>query len=209
MIVTGIEEVSKSRSKICIDGEFAFVLYKGELRHFHLREGEEISTADHEQIMKEILPKRAKLRAMNLLLKKNYTNAQLSAKLKEGGYPEEIVQYALDYVGSFHYVDDLRYAIDYIICHEKNRSRARIEQDLRAKGIDKEVMAQAFRQWEEEGGGQDEEQMILALFKKRGFDPETATPSQRQREYGFLMRKGYSPERVRSAVFGHFTEGFD
>ena len=77
MIVTGIEEMTKSRSKISIDGEFAFVLYKGELRHFHLLEGEEISEEDYEHIMKEILPKRAKLRAMNLLLKKDYTTSQL------------------------------------------------------------------------------------------------------------------------------------
>ena len=63
-----------------------------------------------------------------------------------------------------------------------------------------------FRQWEEENGGQDEEQMILELFRKRGFDPENASPAERRREYGFLMRKGFSSERVRSAVFGHFTE---
>ena len=43
MKITGIEEVSKSRSKIDIDNEFAFVLYKGELRLYQIVLGEEIS----------------------------------------------------------------------------------------------------------------------------------------------------------------------
>ena len=60
MIVTDIVEMTKSRSRISIDGEFAFVLYKGELRHFHLQKGEEIKESDYERIMTEILPKRAK-----------------------------------------------------------------------------------------------------------------------------------------------------
>ena len=67
MIVTGIEEMTKSRSRVSIDGEFAFVLYKGELRHFHLREGNELREEDYREITTELLPKRAKLRAMNLL----------------------------------------------------------------------------------------------------------------------------------------------
>ena len=200
MIVTGIEDISKSRSRISIDGEFAFVLYKGELRRFHLQVGETLREEDHEVIMKEILPKRAKLRAMNLLLKKDYVTAQLRTKLEEGGYPEEIVQEALDYVASFHYTDDLRYALDYLNCHQNDRTRLKMEMDLRRKGLDKDVIEQAFRKWEEDGGAQDEEQMIQALFRKRRFDPQNASPEEKRREFGFLMRKGFSMESVRKAV---------
>ncbi|MGN1146672.1 MAG: regulatory protein RecX, partial [Acetatifactor sp.] len=64
MIVTQIVEMSKTRSKIYIDQEFAFVLYKGELRLYHICEGQEIAWEDYRTIMEEVLPKRAKLRAM-------------------------------------------------------------------------------------------------------------------------------------------------
>ena len=43
MIVTDIVELDKKRSKIFIDGEFSFVLYKGELRDYSIREGHELS----------------------------------------------------------------------------------------------------------------------------------------------------------------------
>ena len=205
MIVTGIEDISKSRSRISIDGEFAFVLYKGELRRFHLQVGEELSEKDYETIIKEILPKRAKLRAMNLLLKKDYTTAKLREKLREGGYPEEIVQEALDYVASYHYTDDLRFALDYIQCHQESRSRLRMEQDLRTKGIPEDVVEQAFAEWEAAGGVQDEDQMIRELFRKRGFDPQSATVSEQNREYAFLMRKGFSADCIRKAIFHSYT----
>ena len=205
MIITGIEDLTKSRSRISIDGEFAFVLYKGELRRFHLQVGEVLSEKDYETITKEILPKRAKLRAMNLLLKKDYTTAKLREKLREGGYPEEIVQEALDYVASYHYTDDLRFALDFIQCHQENRSRLRMEQDLRTKGIPEDVVEQAFAEWEAAGGVQDEDQMIRELFRKRGFDPQNATVSEQNREYEFLMRKGFSADCIRKAIFHSYT----
>lgn len=200
MKVTRIEEVSKSRSRVYIDEEFAFVLYKGELRSFHIREGEEVRAEDYYSIMEELLPKRAKLRAMNLLKSREYTVKQLHDKLKDGGYPEEITAQALDYVGSFHYTDDLRYATSFIQNHEGNRSRRRIEQDLLGKGIDRTVLEQAWAIWEEDGGCQDESVMIRELLEKKGFDREAADRKERQRMYGFLMRKGFPAELVRRAV---------
>ena len=42
MIVTKTEAVTKTRYKVYIDGQFAFVLYKGELSRYQIREGKEI-----------------------------------------------------------------------------------------------------------------------------------------------------------------------
>lgn len=200
MKVTAFEELSASRSKVYIDGEFAFVLYKGELRSYRLRAGEEIAQKDYDEIMKEVLPKRAKLRAMNLLAKREYTERQLRDKLKAGYYPQRVIEEALAYVAGFHYTDDLRYACDYIMGHEDTRSRRRIEQDLLGKGIDRDVLEQAWSRWEEQGGRQDEAAMIQALLKKRGYDVEKAERKERQRTYSFLVRKGFSGDAVRKAL---------
>lgn len=200
MKVTALEELSRSRSKVYIDGEFAFVLYRGELRLYHLRVGEEIARKDYEEIRSQVLPKRAKLRAMNLLAKREYTEKQLYDKLKEGLYPQEIIREALEYVAGFRYTDDLRYACDYIAGHESSRSRRRIEQDLLGRGIDKSTLERAWARWEEQGGSQDEAAMIQALLEKRGYDPERAEIRERQRTYAFLMRKGFSGEAVQRAL---------
>lgn len=200
MRVTRIEELSKSRSKVYIEQEFAFVLYKGELRLYHLREGDEISEEDYRTIMEEVLPKRAKLRAMNLLKSREYTRAQLCAKLSQGYYPEPVILQALDYVASFHYIDDLRYAVSYITYHENAKGRRRLEQDLTAKGIDRETIAKAWAEWEAQGGVQDERAMIARLLEKKHYDPECADYREKQRIYAFLTRKGFPGEQIRKAM---------
>ena len=155
MKITRIEEMTGSRSRVFIDGEFAFVLYRGELRTYHIVEGQELSMEDHDAILTQVLPRRAKLRAMNLLKNREYTEKQLRDKLCEGGYPEQIVEEALSYVESFHYIDDLRYATAYITCHEDTRSRRRIQQDLLGRGIAPDLLEEAWREWEEQGGSGD------------------------------------------------------
>ena len=200
MKITAIEELSKARSRVWIDGEFAFVLYKGELRLYRIREGEEISEETLKTIRQEVMPKRAKLRAMNLLKSREYTTKQLHDKLKQGGYPENIITLALDYVASYHYTDDLRYAVSYMQSHETDKSRRRIEQDLMRKGIGKETLEKAWQTWEARGGEQDEQQMISELLEKRGYCPREADLREKQRLYGFLMRRGFSGEQVRKAL---------
>ena len=208
MIITGITELSRTRSRIEIDYQFAFVLYKGELRHYHLQEGEEIKDADYNTIMQEVLPRRAKLRCMNLLKNREYTTQQLHAKLAQGGYPESAIEEALAYVASFHYTDDLRYATDYITSHESTRSRRRIEQDLYSKGIPQDIVERVWAEWQALGGEQDEAAMIRALLTKRGYNPDTADFKEKQRIFAYLMRKGYSSESIRHAMAG-FSGDYD
>lgn len=200
MQVTRITELSKSRSKVYLEQQFSFVLYKGELRRYHIREGEEISEETYRAIWQEILPKRAKLRCMNLLQSREYTRQQLYTKLKQGFYPEEIIEEALDYVASFHYIDDLRYAQNYIAYRADRLSRRRIEQDLDNKGIDKETVQRAWLEWEEDGNSQDEMAAVRKLLQKKNYDSQNADKKEQQRVYAFLMRKGYSSEIILKAM---------
>lgn len=202
MKVTQIVELSKSRSKVYIEEEFAFVVYKGELRLYHIRQGEEIAEEDYHTILEEVLPRRAKLRAMNLLKSREYTTHQLRTKLKEGFYPDKVIDAALEYVASYHYTDDLRYAVSFITCHENNRSRRRIEQDLQNKGVDRDTVARAWQEWENQGGEQDEQQMIGQLLEKKHYNPLTADRKEQQRIYAFLLRKGFPGDRIRKAIRG-------
>ena len=200
MLVTQISEVSKSRSRIFLDGQFAFILYKGELRQFQIKEGQELNEECYRQIMTEILPKRAKLRSMNLLQSRDYTRKQLEDKLKQGEYPQECIEEALSYVESYGYIDDRRYAGDYIEYHIQNKSRMRIETDLMRRGISKEVIHRAFEVLGDMGVVQDEAAMIRDLLNKKKYCAHTATKQEQQKMYGFLYRKGFSSEAISRAL---------
>lgn len=200
MTVTQIVEMSKARSKVYIDQEFAFVLYKGELRHFHIKEGGEISDQDYRLLTEEILPKRAKLRCMNLLKNREYTRAQLRDKLKQGCYPEKVMEEALDYVASYRYIDDERYALDFITYNHGSKSRRRIENDLLAKGISRQTIQKMWNEWEADGNQQDECAQIESWLRKKHFDGKNMEAKEKQKIFAFLMRKGFSTENIRRVL---------
>lgn len=200
MTVTKISEISKSRMQVMIDDEFAFVLYKGELRIYHLKEGEEISEDAYKEIMETVLPKRAKLRAMNLLKSRAYTEKQLEDKLNQGGYPEEIVKDAISYVTSFGYINDRQYAVDFIEYNKEVKSRTWIFNALMRKGIRKEIIEQA---WEENAGKDGkslEYEQIISWIKKKNFNADEATYEEMQKFCAFLYRKGFQADTIRRVL---------
>ena len=196
MMITELKEVSSSRVKVYADEQPAFVLYKGELRKYGLKEGEELSPQIYEKLIGEVLLKRAKLRCMNLLKSRDYTVMQLRQKLKQGFYPEEVIEEALSYVASFHYIDDLRYAEDFIHYNCSRKSRRRIENDLLNKGISKETIGEAWVKWEAVGNVQDEDEQIETLLSKKHFDASTADLKELRKMYAFLLRKGFSADKI-------------
>lgn len=200
MIVTRIEEMSRSRRKIYLDEGFAFVLYKGELCLYGVREGEELKEDAYRQIMEELLPKRAALRCMNLLTDRPYTENQLREKLSAGMYPENCVDAALDYVKSYHYVDDRKFAEDYIENQREKKSRRAMEMELLRKGVKKELIEEAFAASEELGNGPDEEFLGRKWMKKKHFEAESADFKETQRMAAFLYRKGISSETIRKLL---------
>ncbi|MBP3477676.1 MAG: regulatory protein RecX [Lachnospiraceae bacterium] len=205
MIVTQVTGVTKARYRIYLDGQFAFILYKGELRQFHIKEGQELSSETYHHIMTQILPRRAKLRSMNLLQSKAYTRKQLEDKLKQGEYPQECIEEALAYVESYGYIDDERYARDFVEYQIQNKSRKCIEMDLMKKGISKEIVQKAFESLQELGVEQDEMELIVKLLKKKKYSANTATMQEQQKMYGFLYRKGFHSDVISRALLLDIT----
>ena len=205
MTVTEITEVSKSRRKIWIDEEFAFVLYSSELKSYGIAKDQELREDAYRTIMTQLLPKRAKLRAMNLLQKRSYSVSQLRDKLVMGGYPAQVVQEAIEYVASFNYVNDDRYACDFIESSKENKSKRRILQDLGARGISGEI---AQRAWEQTVGREDdslEKEQIRRWIEKKRFSAETASPKEKRNMMAFLYRKGFAIDNIRNALLLDIT----
>lgn len=205
MLVTQISGISRSRYRIYLDGQFAFILYKGELRQFKIKENQKLSEEIYQHIMTQILPKRAKLRSMNLLQSKDYTRKQLEDKLVQGEYPAECISEAIAYVESYGYIDDKRYARDFIEYNLQNKSKKRIEMDLIRKGIAKDVICEAFESLEDLGVEQDELGMVCELLNKKKYCADTATKQEQQKMYGFLYRKGFRSDTISKALLLDIT----
>ena len=202
MIVTDIKPVTKQKFQIEIDGQPAFVLYKGELFRYHLEQDREIEECIYTEIVDEILTKRAKLRAMHLLQKMDRTKWELERKLQESGYPQVVVKRALEYVESFHYIDDKQYAAMYIQSQKTKKGKARIKMELMRKGISAELIAEVFSETENEI---DTREAIRSLIEKKCSYSEEMDEKEKRRLYGFLLRRGFSSSDILS-VFREISE---
>ena len=205
MIISDVCALDKKRSKVFIDSEFAFVLYNGELRDYDIKVGNELSEDKYNEIKCGLLPKRAKLRAMNLLQKKDYTERQLRDKLSDGMYPQDCIDTAIDYVKSFRYVDDERYAAYYIAYHMSMRSKNRILMDLMNKGISKDIIQNKLEELYSECDEDVEISQIKQLLIKKKYDAQTIDHKEKQKLIAFLMRRGYDISMIKKAMDSGIT----
>lgn len=205
MTVMQLTALSRGRYRVEMEDSTAFVLYRGELAKLDIREDGDVPEETLRKIREEILPLRAKKRVMNLLQRKDYTTWGLREKLREGAYPEACIEEAIAYAASYGYVDDARYAEDFIHCHLEKKSRTRIEQDLIKRGIPRELTGKIFERLAEQGTTQDEESMIRVLLEKKKFDKKTATEQEKQRMYAFLYRRGFRAEAISRALLLDIT----
>lgn len=197
MIVTKLEPVTKTKYKVYLDEQFAFVLYKGELSRYKLQEESEVSQELIEQIKKVVLIKRAKLRAMHLLNYMDRTEQQLRDKLKKDLYSEDIIEVAVQYVKSFGYVGDYGYAKRYVESKQSSKSKTEMKMALLQKGISKDLIQIVLDECYAE---QDEKQAIQRILEKKRFVAEIATEIEKKKMYEYLLRKGFRYDDISQVI---------
>ncbi len=134
--------------------------------------------------------KKACIKAMRLLEHMDRTEKGLTDRLKQAGFSDAAVQYAMDYVKSYGYINDARYAQNYIAYRLGTKSRQRILQELGQKGIDRETTLNA---WEEAAElGEPDEKALLRRTVEKKYDPDTELDDREMRRlYGYLSRRGF------------------
>lgn len=191
MYIERIEQLEKGRRRLVFETGERLVLYKGEIRSYDLSEGQDIPETLYQELLCDVLGKRATKRAMHLLEKQDRTEYQLREKLRQNEYPKEAVEQAIAYVKSYHYIDDLRYACSYVRYQKEKKSNRRLQQDLQKKGVAKEFIEQALL----EEGNEDETDAIQRLLEKKGYTPEMPR-EQANKIYQFLLRRGYKSSDI-------------
>ncbi len=193
MIILEIKKEKKGKLLVRTDEVGTFPIYEKESEAFHLEEGMELSAGDWEKLCSEILSKRIKRRALYLLQQMDRTEAQLRRKLREGNYPEILIDEAVDYVKSYHYIDDLRYASAYIRYHRDQKSRNELKKALIMRGVPADLIEQAFEEEYEDNEGE----VIGRLLEKRGYAAEKADEKEKAKTFQYLLRKGFSASEIK------------
>lgn len=135
--------------------------------------------------------KSARRKAMLLLEHMDRTEKGLSDRLRQAGFSAEAVEDAMNYVRSYGYLNDLRYAENYISFRINSKSRQKILQELAGKGIDRET---ALSAWESavEVETPDELAVLRSTVLKKCQEETVLDEKAMRRLQSFLLRRGFS-----------------
>ena len=129
---------------------------------------------------------RAKKKAMSLLQHNDRTEWQLRDKLMRSGFSGEAVENAIEYVRSFHYIDDERYAVRFVEIYHETRSIKRLKQDLYKRHISEELIEIAI-----ENINNDDSAALNHEIERIGQNLKSMTYEEKQKVAAKLFRKGF------------------
>jgi len=158
-----------------------------------------------EQVLdeKELLLK-GKKRALRLLERKDYSRKELVDKLKKDGYSEPLVDKIIEYVDSYHYLDDVRVAGSYIRSRMGYKSKRELEYMLKQKGISEEEIELAITEHYKNEDGIPQEEVAIRKFLQKYHINEQAVLDlsfeEKQKMTAKLYRKGFDLDKIRKIL---------
>ena len=196
IFVTSFEPAGKGKCRVAFDNGINCLLYRGEAARFSLKQDGSISEEQMNVILHDIVYKRAAKRTMHLLEQMDRSEKKLREKLAVGEYPQCAIDYAIDYVKKYHYIDDLRLAQNYVSYHKQSLSRRQIYVKLIQKGVEPENIENAL----DKEYDADEIEHIYNLLEKKKYDKENCDDKEFRRIYQFLLRRGFKSSQILNAM---------
>jgi regulatory protein len=145
----------------------------------------------------------AYLDALQMLGRRELSIHQVRDRLRDREHDAADIDRAIEHLIETRALDDRRVAAAYVrtALKIKGRGRLRIERELQAIGVDRDVASQAVA---DAFGDVDERALIAAAIRKK-LRGKTTLGSQAEyaRLYQFLMRQGFSPAGVTAALRGY------
>lgn len=202
-----IKEVKQSERK---KGRFLVRLEDGdilrvtedELLRFGLRAGLALGEEELEALRASARASSAKAAAANIIGSRALSKKELTRRLVKKGNEESDAQAAADWLEDIGAVDDAGYAAALVRHYGgKGYGPARVREELRRRGVDRELWDAALEEMPEAA------EMLDQLIQKkcRG---ELSDPKDKKRVSDMLMRRGFAWSDIKAAM-SRYTEMMD
>lgn len=198
-LVVEIRDVGNRRKFIHVNEESAsFQLYNTELAKYGIEEGGYISGETYDAI-RSMLINRARERSLHIVTRQDITEAMLRSKLEAGGYSRDIIDMTVCFMKEQKFINDERYAVNYVWCKADTRSRRQMENYLYGKGIDRDIIDRACDDYYT-SNEDAEEALIKKLIEKKHVDTASMTYEDRAKLMAYLVRKGFGFDKVNKVL---------
>lgn len=194
MYIAELKVLDKRQVIVKDDSGKKFRLYKSEIKRFKIEEGAFISDEVNAEI-EDILKKRCRERALYILERAEKTEKDLRDRLKKGDYPDDIIGLTLDFMKQYDYINDYRYARDYVSLKKTKSGTRKIKYELIRKGISQDIIERVFDETES-----DTEGVIRNILMNRKFDFDTSDRKQIDKQIRYLAGRGFSYEDINNVI---------
>lgn len=192
-----------NRVNVYLDGEFAFGL--AAITAAYLRTGQALSSAEIEKLQDADLEEKAKNLAIRYIEYRPRSIAETRRHLRKKEYPEAVVARVLERLEAVELLNDAAFARYWVEQREtfKPRSKMALQQELRQKGIDRNLIDEAVAEVDELAAATQAAQPKARRWQSL---PEQAF---RKKLGGFLQRRGFGYGIVREATEALWEETKD
>ncbi len=199
MKITNIQEQLKdsTRVNIFIDEKYVFAISKLDASFYNLKQGEDISKEKYDDIVEQVVFSKAKMTALRFLSNQDKTTKEVIKKLKEKGFTKDVTKKTLEFLKSYGYIDDLRFAKKYVNqrVNVKGYGKNKIVYELKLKGVNDRIIENVTENIEE-----DEERSALKLAIKKSRKLDLNDYKDKQKLFAYLQRRGFSYQIIKNTL---------
>lgn len=185
---------NKSRVNVYVDGEYVLALELLTVMKLGLKIGTEVTETQLAEAALDTEQSVALERAMNYIARGRKTSFQLRKYLTDKEYAPAVVNYVMDKMKYYGYIDDKAYAQAYVEQNSQSKGARRVKQELIQRGI---KLSEAEEVSEQERDFSLDNATRLAERYMRGKDCDIKTIVKLQR---YLVSRGYDFDIVNSVV---------
>ena len=185
----------KTRCNVYVDGRFCCGLSIEAVVKNRLKVGQSVTPERLAEIQLESEKNTALDKALTHLSATRKTEKQIREFLQKKGYLPAVVDYVIEKLRGYGFLNDGEYAEAYVEQAAKRKGGRLIRMELRSKGVTDAEMDGALESLDE----QTEQETALALLQKymRG---KTADVQTLQKAYRHLISKGFSYDVAKAAL---------
>lgn len=193
----------KRRCNIYIDGRFCCGLTLEATVKNRLKAGMVVSPERLSEIQLESEKNTAMDKALYFISAARKTQEQVRKHLREKGYLPAVIEYVLEKLNGYDFLNDAEYAKDYVGQTASKKGARLIKMQLKAKGLEEEDIDGAMATIET-GTQEDAAKSILQKYMRN----KTADREGLAKAFKYLLSKGFEYEIARSALtaFGELDD---
>ncbi len=197
--ITAVKETKRGRLALFVDGEFAFSLDPETFADADLHEEDEIEPFRLEELRRQSDTRKAVDRALDILALRDHAAGELYQKLCRKFDPHSAAAAVAkaEELGLLNDADFARRRAAELM--RKRKSRREVEQDLAAKGLDRDTAAQVLEELYAPEDGPDPEVAAACALVQRQYARKLAE-GKRPQVMAALARRGFSYAVIRTAL---------